>query len=262
MQICDFSRSFCAFQIDILAKPAQTMSKPAPNTHNYGRMQIDSRCIITHQNRSRQYVLSASCKSEQVYVQQDIWHDPCADMGIIMSDEHAVVLKSWDHRGRKVYLHPPALGIQPMRHTVVTAEAYSGADFDVRMVKGRHLETNQQIVDAGLSHAVFVSQTQYTLSDGREVLLEYPVKACNFGPREIYYQVDTGPILIPNPARDHDLEIESLELAFIAHNAPDWAEVIVNVPTPIEGGAEVDHYSESRRLDNVINRMIVLDVSQ
>ena len=48
------------------------------------------------------------------------------------------------------------------------------------------------------------------LSDGREVLLEYPVKTCNFGPREIYYQVDTGPILIPNPARDHDLEIEPM----------------------------------------------------
>ena len=141
---------------------------------------------------------------------------------------------------------------------MVTAEAFSGTRIDMRRVEGRHLEADPQIIDAGMNHAVFVSQTQYTLEDGRDVLLEYPVKVCNFGPREVYYQVDTGPILIPNPNREHTLEIESLELAYIAHNAADWAEVIVNVPTPIASGAVVDHYSESRRLDGVVNRMIVL----
>ena len=214
--------------------------------------------MISDNGRSRQYVLGASCKSEQVYVKRDVWQHPCADMCIVMSDEHAVMVKSWDHRGQKVYLNPPARGAQPSRHTVVTSEAFSGTRIDMRRVEGRHLEADPQIIDAGMNHAVFVSQTQYTLEDGRDVLLEYPVKVCNFGPREVYYQVDTGPILIPNPNREHTLEIESLELAYIAHNAADWAEVIVNVPTPIASGAVVDHYSESRRLDGVVNRMIVL----
>jgi len=259
MQVCDYSRSFCGFEIDTKKQPALTMSRPAPQTHNVGRFPIDCRCVITSENQSRQYVLGASCKSEQVNVKQDVWHDPCADMCLILSDDYALVIKSWDHRGRKVDLHPPTLGTQPLRHTLVTKEAYSQSRIDLHSVEGRLLKTAEETIEAGLANLPLISQTEWTLDDGRNVLLEYPVKVCNFGPREIYYQVDTGPILIPNPAREHKHEIESLELAYIAHNAVDWAEVVVNVPTSIEGGAVVDHYSESRRLENVVNRMIALD---
>ena len=48
-----------------------------------------------------------------------------------------------------------------------------------------------------------------------------------------------------------------LRLAYVAHNAHDWAEFIVNVPTVVVPGVSVYHYSESRPLV-VRNSMIAV----
>ena len=260
MKVCDYQRSFFHFSIDTSREPAMTMSQPAPWTHNHVRMPLECLCVIRDADGSRQYALGTACKSEQVYVDRDVWHQPNADVNIILSDAaFGMTIKSWDHRGRKVHLHPPTLGVQSPRQVFRLNEAFDHTSIDVHRVEGAPLESAGDIVEAGLNNVPLVAQTQYTLGDGREVLIEYPVKCCNFGPRERYYQVDTGPILLPNPKREHEEEIESLELAYIAHNASDWAEVVVNVPTTIDVGVEVDHYAESRRLDGVVNRMIRID---
>lgn len=50
--------------------------------------------------------------------------------------------------------------------------------------------------------------------------------------------------------------IEKLRHAFIAHNCPGWAELIVNIPTKLTEEISVNHYSKSVRIENVVNRMI------
>ncbi len=61
------------------------------------------------------------------------------------------------------------------------------------------------------------------------------------------YQVDTGPIAFPDLTRGHDPKINCLSLAFIAFNAPDFADFIVEQPTPVVEGdiekCQVYHYS-------------------
>ncbi|MFM1550114.1 MAG: hypothetical protein ACKJSG_11980 [Lentisphaeria bacterium] len=94
------------------------------------------------------------------------------------------------------------------------------------------------------------------ISDGLPVVIEYPVKCVNVSERELYYQTDTGPVLLPNDRTDTDLPIERFDLAYVAHNCPDWAEFIVSVPTPVSEGVSVDHYSESRRVETTTNRLI------
>lgn len=259
MKVCDFQRSFCHFSIDITKKSAATMSQPAPWTVNHARFPLECRCVLRDGGQERQYVLGAPCKGEQVYVERDLWQLPNPDWHTIMSAEHGLTIKSWSHRGQQVYLHPSSLGLQPLRHSYRLTEAFDLARIDLDWTKGTLLQNTDDIIAAGMANKPLVSQTEWTLDDGRQILIEYPVKCCNFGPRDHYYQVDTGPVLLPNPSRPHELEIEIFELAYIAHNTTEFAELIVNVPTETTAGVCVDHYSEPRRLDGVINRMICLN---
>jgi len=259
MQVCDFSRSFFTIRIDRNSKSAQTMSKDEPWTVNNARFPVECRCILTDGDRQVEYLLGASCKSEWVNVDSGVWDSPNADMCMIQSEEDFLVIKSWDHRGRRIPLHPPTLGDQPLRQSGKNADAFDRVDRSVRMTEGQVLKTTDQVIEAGLGNRPLVSQTCFSLDDGKKVVLEYPVKDCNFSDYDHYYQVDTGPVLMPDPSRNGEPWIENLELAFIAHSKPDWAEFIVNVPTPLAGGISVDHYSESRRIDNTENMMFAVD---
>jgi len=102
-----------------------------------------------------------------------------------------------------------------------------------------------------------VARTEYEAA-GYQVALEYPVKVVNFSERERYYQVDTGPVLLPDFAAAGSL-IERLQSAYVAHNCPEWAEFIVCAPTALTDDLKVHHYSLSVRLEGVRNRMIAVE---
>lgn len=203
-------------------------------------------------------MLGSSCKSEVVYVERGVWTNPCADMLIVLSDTEFMTIKSFSHHGIQIPLHPASLGAQPKRQADDNANAFDKVDIDIQLVEGRELKTNMEIVKAGLARKALVSQTEWTAENGIHVLIEYPVRVWNYNERDNLYQLDTGPVLIPNFNREHTRLVEIFERAYIAHNCPDWAEFIVNVPTRINDEIVVDHYSESRRLDQVTNRMIEL----
>ena len=72
----------------------------------------------------------------------------------------------------------------------------------------------------------------------------------NFRPENGSFQVDTGPLLVPDFDLQFDKAIETLEMAHIAYNQLDRAEFILRRPTPItdKDGQElcrVLHYSEA-----------------
>ena len=67
------------------------------------------------------------------------------------------------------------------------------------------------------------------------------------------YQVDTGIILFPDLSKRYDPQIETFSLAYVAFNAPHFADFVIEKPTAIiEDGVEVAqvyHYSEIRSLE-------------
>ena len=75
----------------------------------------------------------------------------------------------------------------------------------------------------------------------------------NANERESVYQTDTGPVLWPDLDAPPEQLHERLELAFEAHNDPGWAQFIVRRPTSVADGVAVHHYSESIRVDDVVN---------
>lgn len=249
MQACDFSRSYLWFRIDLNEQVVTTMSHNPTHTVNNVRIPLECVCDMTpHGGQPVQYVLAASCKTERTNVPGDIWFQPNADFCPVLSREHFLIIKRYDHTGRKVMFYPPSQGEQPHRQSGLIAGAYTKTNIDVRRVDADVLDTVEQVVEIGLADRPMVAVTEFDTDDGYHVRLEYPVKTINLGDREVFYQTDTGPVLYPQNPGGCDIPIESFCLAFIAANSPDWAEFLLNVPTPIPGDLTTDHYSQPIRI--------------
>lgn len=260
--VTDFYRSFLRFRIDLNVTQPKTVSQPPPFTLNNARFPLECVCRVTPNdtnarvaNTTIEYVLGASCKAEQVHVKENIWHDPPADMCLIASTDEFLVIKSWDRNNRGVMLSPSTLGPQPERQAGKCSDAFTDLRIDLRERSAQLLETTEDIVIAVLNNRPLVSQTVFSLPDGTHVMLEYPVKVINASDREMFYQVDTGPVLVPDTsAFDGTHAISALRLAFIAHNTIGCTELLLNVPTPIGQGLSVNHYSKVMKV-NAVNRM-------
>ena len=262
MQACDFTRSFLWFRIDETVKPSVTKSHEANHTTNKPRIQLECICDLAPPDGPPvRYVLGASCKTERCNVESDIWIQPNADFCLVLGDEHFLIIKRYDHTARKMMNHPPEVGEQPHRQLGRIKDAYVEVEIGVNRTDGEVLETVQQVIDAGMTARPIVAVTEFDTEDGHHCRLEYPIKTLNLCDREMFYQSDTGPLLYPVRPGRHDPTIESFRLAYLAANAPDWAELLINVPTALSDGITVDHYAQGQRID-CRNTLIALDLKQ
>lgn len=259
IRVCDFPRSFVRWGIDTtLIKPATVTHEP-PFTLNDVRVLLDCIVEVTDRatGRSTLHSLGASCKTERVNVQSDIWTQPNADFCMVTGPDAWMGLKRWDRTEKGVLLHPPSLGVQPERQLVDPKKAFSSWSVDVRRVPARRLETIADIAAALASDSPAVSRTRI---EGRHcsVVIEYPVVTANFSTRDRYYQLDTGPVLFPDADATASGMLETFNLAFVAHARPDWAEFLVSVPTAVGSGISVHHFSKSVRVTCTNEMFVVL----
>ena len=194
--------------------------------------------------------MGASCKTERVGVEQDIWIQPNADFVPILSQDRYLIVKTYEVANMGVPFFPPSRGMQPERQVGNVADAYENVRLDVRRVEGEILETPAQIVEATLDRSGPPLVARTVIEAGRyTAIIEYPVKTMNASERDLIYQTDTGPVLLPDFTREPDDLIAGLELAFVAFNCPQWAEFIVRAPVPVGDGIDVYHYSKSLRYE-------------
>ena len=148
IQIVDFSRSFVTFRIDVAKRQPRTVTHPLIVTVNNARIQLDCRCEITSKSTgvSYEFVLGCSCKTELVGAGTGIWTEPNADFIPIFSKDRFITLKAFDRVGRQVMLHPPALGMQPERHTGRIAEAFDRVTTHIHRTEGELLESGEDIM--------------------------------------------------------------------------------------------------------------------
>jgi hypothetical protein len=259
MHVTDFVRSCIRWRIDTTKKPVTTASHKLPMTLNNVRAALDARAVVTESSTGRvyDYVLGVSCKTERVWIPRGIWTEPNADMCMIAGRDEFLIYKRWDMADKGVMLYPASLGVQPERQVDDPEKCFDSFSMDIAESDGRVLATTDEILEALFAAVPVVARTEYEEA-GHRVLLEYPVKTVNFSERERYYQVDTGPVLVPDFAGGHRSILESLQLAYVAHNCPEWAEFIVCVPTPLPDGTKVHHYSRSVRIEGTRNRMIAV----
>lgn len=251
MQVPDLLRSFLTIRIDLAKQPAITVSVKQPWTLNNARILVEARCLIhdCQTGVSTKYVLGASCKTELVGVKAGIWVQPNADFCCILSQADFLILKSWDKNNRGVMCYPPERGPQPERQLGKVAEGFDVAKINILMVEGELLPTTDAIVQATLADELLTGRIEFSALDRYDVTLDFPIKTINASERDHIYQTDTGPILFPDFSQPFGHIMETFQLAFVAYNAPNWAEFILRVPTRLNDEISANYYSRTVRLE-------------
>ncbi|MGI5819298.1 MAG: hypothetical protein ACOX9R_14510 [Armatimonadota bacterium] len=218
----DFSRSFATFT--------------TAGRSNNARIQVEAVCEMAGGSR---YVLVASCKAEDTYAERDLFRTPNYDFCAIFSEEQYCIVRV----GLPVTACWRDTGLNADRFDAV-AIALAEADAD-ECVEAR------EIVEATLANRRLVGRTELLGEAGESVArLSYPIKTINVNDPasspggDWIYQVDTGPIIVPDPRRQAERAVEALDLAFIAWNARGWGELIVLTPTRLNHSDDcAGHYS-------------------
>ena len=190
MKTIDFSRSYLTFRIDHKERQSKTVTHRPAFTLNNARILPDCRCEISDRRsgQSQVFVQGASCKTERVGVERDIWIQPNADFVPIFSDERFLTIKTFDRADRFATFYPPSRGVQPDRQSgTIVDGGFDRIRIDVAECEGEALGTSEAIVNAVLANEPLVARTVLENERYRAVL-DYPVKTINANERDWIYQ--------------------------------------------------------------------------
>lgn len=229
---CNFQSSFMTWDVPYRPDPRPHARHNIP-LGNRARIQLEALIVVVAEasGAAERFVLIAPCRSEWVYAEERRFQMPSSEYCCIFSlTEQRSVGGSLTYRG------------QPSRGEPIGGH-FRSLRIDVRPFAGtRALETPAAIVAATARNLPLVGRTEIRDPDrGERYMLEYPIKTMNFQPADDSFQVDTGPLLVPDFSAAAERAIDRLELAHVVYNRLDRAEFILRRPTPIadESGREV-----------------------
>ncbi len=227
MEVLDYSRSFITF-----------LSRERANN---ARIQVEARCELTVDGVAEEYWLVASCKSEDTFAEQNLFLVPNYDFCMIYSrDQYRI--------HRVPFPYDPTV----MDAGLIT-DCYEKADFALKLVDAERCKDNEAAVAATLAGKILIGRTEIWDEDRtRRAVIEYPIKTMNAHEEPAYFQVDTGPILLPDFGSEGPA-IEAFDFAFIAWNVPDWAEFVIQDAVPAcpetPDAPQVCHYAKIYVMD-------------
>lgn len=178
-----------------------------------------------------------SCKSENTFAERDLFMPDNYDFLPVFGGGDVLVFR------RAAYIWE--------RYRTIKKAAEMWGEPTLKLKEGGHFEemtTWEAIARATADAVPMVSQTEIMNSETRlRAIIECPLKTINIQPEKKQYQVDTGPIAFPDLTRRHEPLMDALSLAFLAFNAPNFADFVVEQATSVaeeNGGThEVYHYS-------------------
>jgi len=220
---------------------------------NAVRFWVESRTTVIDDaaGSSTAFYQCASCKSENTFAKENLFHEDNYDFLPILGD------------GQWLIFRRPA-GLSERYRQVKKAEELWGKPI-LCLREGKrvtHLDAWPKIRDAAAEGLPIVSQTEIKSDEtGLRAILECPAKTLNVSLDQEVYQVDTGPVTFPDLTRRYENLIECLSLAFVAFNAPDFADFILEQPTPVVENeqelCQIYHYSQPFSLP-AANRLLAL----
>lgn len=206
---------------------------------NAVRFWIESRTTLLDEDTGQveHFYQCGSCKSERTFAQRDLFTEENYDFLPIFGRGQVVIFRR--HAG----LNP---GYREVRASV---PAWGAPIWRLRRAEGAAvLDTWPKIQAAIEQGKPIIARTR--LADRaarRAALIEYPVKTMNMNVQQQMWQLDTGPIALPDLSQRNDPPIAALRLAFVAANRFDRADFVMEQPTPVLADgrpvAEVHHYS-------------------
>jgi hypothetical protein len=206
---------------------------------NRVRFQVESRTRILDERtgKTHDYYQCASCKSENTFAREDLFMEDNYDFIPVFGREDGLIFR------RKAYLNPR------YRECREAEDLWGGQIYQVKEPRASRLVlTTDEIHRATAEALPLVAQTEITREDtGLTGIIEFPVKTMNIRDEEPTYQVDTGPIAFPDLSRRYERLPDALSLAFVAFNAPHFADFVIEDETPIlqddQELTRVHHYS-------------------
>ncbi len=184
---------------------------------------------------TERFVLTVGHPTEWMFVEDRIFHIPSKEWRAIYS------LKEVRNMGPSLtYQGKPSRGRRWRDRSPTSGAAISSLAIDVRRFpRTRVLKTHAEIDAAIWSKVPLVGRTEIRDPKRRErYLLEYPIIIISSVQETGRFQVDTGPVLVPDFTSEAESIIDRLEMAYIAYNRLDRAEFILRRPTPLPSHSE------------------------
>lgn len=243
MQASDFGNSYMTWSV--LPTPNDRRKPGHKPWGNNARILLEARCVLTNEqtDESDEFFLIAPCRTEWMYQDEDLFQIPSNEYRNIYSRTRSRSMgKGITYDGGST------------NSCAIEGSRFTSLSFTVTPLRGATtLQTDDEVVQATMQDLPLVAQTEIRDRDGRwQAVLEYPVKTMNFHPERRRFQVDTGPLIVPDFPALADVEhwIDALDMAHVVYNTFDRAEFIVRRPTPVmRDGKEVCsvlHYAEIR----------------
>lgn len=194
---------------------------------NAVRFAPESRCVIDDETNGvrYEYVQCASCKSEHTFSDDRLFMENNYDFVPVFGPNGKTVcyVSSAYHQDGFKRIAGEADG--PLR-------TWGKPSIYLRLNgEGTLLQTDSEVIEAAQRGAELVGQTIFvSKAQNLRVQIDYPIKTINTRREGNHFQVDTGPIVVPEIDRRHGSWEESLRLAYIAFNRTDRCEIIALAP--------------------------------
>jgi hypothetical protein len=209
---------------------------------NAVRFWVESRTTVIDDSTgiSTEFYQCASCKSERTFAKKNLFAEDNYDFLPIFGGQDAEDLL--------IFRRPARLSD---RYRQITKSEQVWGKPILKLHQGQLvsvLNTWEEIRDATAAGVPIVGRTEIKNPETKlRAIIECPIKTMNISLERKMYQVDTGPVAFPDLSRRFDPLISSLSLAFVAFNAPHFADFVIEQPTPTtEAGKElckIYHYS-------------------
>lgn len=207
---------------------------------NLARIQLDAICTIEQGGTTTAYHLIAPCRSEYMYRDDRLFQLPNYDFrGIWTDSEYRIIRTGWttDRDG-------PESGDSADRFAWTSLQIRTRADAAL-------LDDDAAVVEATRAGRPIVAVSEISdTATGIRATLEYPVKTMNVARNPDRFQVDTGPLILPNVGSSAARGVDRLDLAHVVYWKRDRAEFVVRAPVPVADGSPitVTDYSEIRTM--------------
>jgi hypothetical protein len=188
------------------------------------------------------YYQCGSCKSEYTFVEKNLFMVENYDFIPIFGPVYGITYR------RKAYL------TANYKSCPLAKDMWEGQNYKLKEPKSFIvLDSNSAVREATNDAMPIVAQTEiYDKDTGLRAIIEYPVKTMNINDSRDLYQVDTGPVLLPDLSKRYEKTVDSIQLAFAAFNVPHFTDFVIETATSIgengTGEIKVLHYSEIKSL--------------
>jgi sialidase-1 len=192
---------------------------------NSPRFWVESRCRVIDKGASKtaEYLQCGLCKAERTFAHRDLFAKDNYDFLPVFSADEGIIFR------RHVRVGSPYRDVRPI------SEWWEGTEPRLRRIRGRALTSPDEVFAAMQDGNLIVGQTEIRDEEsGRVAVIEYPIKTINFERDRKDWQVDTGPVLLPDLSAPPDEWSQSVRLAHIAFRTPFWVDFIVDQPTSLQ----------------------------